>query len=227
VNKSVLTIWLPATIVVVCVIVVVSNRLSNSDTNESIESAVSESDDGAEETTEGNAWQDFLSGMSTEDEPAEEEPSDDVEIGQQKKLNPKFSVDEQINSMNYMNYDLPEVKGRMVVRPMLYQRDFNRSYSVIRQDGLQNNGPGAWATIKFSPEMIGEEVTGIRFNDVQATEFLEKNGLEDADIIKEVNGSALNSPEAAFAGMNAIGESENLTLVIDRGGELITIEINK
>jgi len=210
VNKSVLTIWLPATIVVVCVIVVVSNRLSNSDTNESIESAVSESDEGTEETTEGNAWQDFLSGMSTEDEPAEEEPSDDVEIGQQKKLNPKFSVNEQINSMNYMNYDLPQVKGRMVVRPM-----------------LQNNGPGAWATIKFSPEMIGEEVTGIRFNDVQATEFLEKNGLEDADIIKEVNGSALNSPEAAFAGMNAIGESENLTLVIDRGGELITIEINK
>ena len=225
-KKSVFTIWLPATIIVVSVIVIVSGRLGDSDTNKTIEPAESDVVT-EEETTEGNAWQDFLTGMSTEDEPTEELSSDDIKIDRQRKLDPKFSVDEQINSMNYMNYDLPKVKGRMVVRPMLYQRDFNRSYSVIRQDGLQNNGPGAWATIKFSPEMIGEEVTGIRFNDVQATEFLEKNGLEDADIIKEVNGSALNSPEAAFAGMNAIGESENLTLVIDRGGELITIEINK
>jgi len=207
---------------------------STADKNEPADS-VTESDQSPEGVAdnEESAWQKFLTD-STEQQSATDEQDDGTNYVMQKETSDsrqwdssEISITERINNLNISGQDLPRMKGRLVTRKMMYQKDFDRAYSEVREQGLQENSTGAWATLKFSPEMIGEEVTGIRLDDTEATEFLEKNGLEDGDVIKEVNGSKLDSPEAAFSGMNTIGESENLDLVIDRGGEIISININK
>ena len=97
----------------------------------------------------------------------------------------------------------------------------------IRQEGLFNNSAGAWATLKFVPVMNDEEVLGIKINDFEAAEFLEENGLEYGDIITHVNGEKVNSPETAYEGINTIGEDQSLNLTIDRGGEPVSVIVNK
>ena len=54
-----------------------------------------------------------------------------------------------------------------------------------------------------------------------------KHGLKNFDVIKEVNGMTVNSPETAYSGINTIGESDKLSLAVDRDGEMITVEVNK
>lgn len=250
-NRSIFTVWLPAAVILVCVIII-ANKFMNSSDAEKIVGVEPVAEDQSVTSGDTNtnkkkksAWQSFWDNVEQKSGLAGSQALDiaDTKSGDIKSdENPKpvikkvpFDREAWENSGSSLeerarNYikgrDLPQME-QIKVRPMKYQRDFNYEMYKLREKGLAENTAEAWVTVKFEPEMIGEEVTGLKLSDFEARDFLEKNGLENGDVIKQVNGKKIDSPETAFDGMSTIGLNENLTLVIDRGGDELTVDINK
>ena len=70
----------------------------------------------------------------------------------------------------------------------------------------------------------GKDIKGFRISFVKKDSPFSKLGLQRDDIIKSVNGQAINSYNAAFGVYKNIQNVENLTVVIERGKEEMELE---
>lgn len=68
----------------------------------------------------------------------------------------------------------------------------------------------------FSPDGIGVE--GFRFSNIQPGSIYEKLGFKVGDMIRSVNGEAVNSPTKAMEMYNLLKTSSNVQLGIERDG---------
>lgn len=75
----------------------------------------------------------------------------------------------------------------------------------------------------------GGRVEGFRFVTIQPGSIYEKLGFKPMDVIKEVQGEAVNSPTKAMELYNALRTENNIKLKIDRNGraETITFDVTK
>lgn len=66
---------------------------------------------------------------------------------------------------------------------------------------------------------------GFRLVAPGGSEFLDTIGLQDDDILYEINGIALTDPGAALSAFEQLREARNLRLVIERGGAEKTLSV--
>lgn len=97
----------------------------------------------------------------------------------------------------------------------------------IKKRSLETSSELTWAFLQYEPEMQVDGMKGLRLTGQSETEFLARHGLEYGDVITSVNGARIDSPSAAMEGINTIGASDTLELVVDRGGQTRTLSVNK
>ena len=70
----------------------------------------------------------------------------------------------------------------------------------------------------------GKDLTGFSISFIRKGSLFEKLGVKRGDVIKSINGEAIDSYNAAFGVYKNISNIDNLTLVIQRGKEEMELE---
>jgi len=91
-------------------------------------------------------------------------------------------------------------------------------------DHYAKNMDDIYKNIGIAEIKEGKNIKGFRISFVKKDSPFSKLGLQRNDIIKSVNGQAVNSYNAAFGIYKNIQNVENLTLVIERGKEEMELE---
>ena len=91
-------------------------------------------------------------------------------------------------------------------------------------DHYAKNMDDIYKNIGIAEIKEGKEIKGFRISFVKRNSPFSKLGLQRNDIIKSVNGQAINSYNAAFGVYKNIQNVDNLTLVIERGKEEMELE---
>jgi len=91
-------------------------------------------------------------------------------------------------------------------------------------DHYATNMDDIYKNIGIAEIKEGKKTKGFRISFVKKDSPFAKLGLQRNDIIKSVNGQAVNSYNAAFGIYKNIKNVENLTLVIERGKEEMELE---
>ncbi len=91
-------------------------------------------------------------------------------------------------------------------------------------DHYAKNMDDIYKNIGIAEIKEGKEIKGFRISFVKRNSPFAKLGLQRNDIIKSVNGQAINSYNAAFGIYKNIQNVDNLTLVIERGKEEMELE---
>jgi type II secretory pathway component PulC len=96
-----------------------------------------------------------------------------------------------------------------------------------KQKSIDTSSKRTWAFLQYKPDIQVDGMKGLRLTGSEESDFLAQYGIEFGDTITSVNGQKLNTPAAATEGMNVIGESDALQLIIDRSGQKMEISIDK
>ena len=120
----------------------------------------------------------------------------------------------------------PEVKPRPEVTALM--QELTRLRFDDYRGPLEGDIPGIWR----------ENNRGIRRNDferagtgfqlvkVRADTLVYQLGLRNFDIVKAINGKAIDDPRRAVELLEAIGRSEKLTVLLQRQGRDMTLDID-
>lgn len=111
--------------------------------------------------------------------------------------------------------------------PLKFVSRLRTALAQAKEQSLANGSPAAWALLDLEPDVQQEQVNGLRLSGSQDSDFLAKYGLQEGDVITSVNGTRLDSREAATQARTTIGESKDLELVIERDHQAMTINITK
>ncbi|MFP8873057.1 MAG: type II secretion system protein N [Myxococcota bacterium] len=82
-------------------------------------------------------------------------------------------------------------------------------------------GGGLLSDAKVMPKFDNKEMVGVEVSSIEAGSFLEKLGLKDGDLISEVNGIVIDSPEAGQQVLDALARNQELSAIVN--GEPITV----
>lgn len=110
-------------------------------------------------------------------------------------------------------------------KPVIDQRrneDLARQATVLKKDLTQN--PAKIADyLRISPQRANGQLLGYRLNPGKDPEFFKSSGLRAGDIAVQMNGLDLTSPQEASNALKALRTESEITLLVDRGGELTEI----
>jgi type II secretory pathway component PulC len=112
-------------------------------------------------------------------------------------------------------------------RKLVYTKDLIASLAQAKQDSIETSSDRTWAFLQYEPDIQVDGVKGLKLTGHEESEFLAQYGIEYGDVITSVNGKKLDTPAAATEGMNVIGESGTLELIIERGSQVHKITVNK
>ena len=94
--------------------------------------------------------------------------------------------------------------------------------TVLKKDLTQN--PAKIADyLRISPQRANGQLMGYRLNPGKDPEFFKSSGLRAGDIAVQMNGLDLTSPQEASNALKALRTESEITLLVDRGGELTEI----
>jgi general secretion pathway protein C len=101
---------------------------------------------------------------------------------------------------------------------------FSLSRQVVQQ--YTNNLASLLQQARSAPHRNPEtgEIDGFTILDFQPGSIYEKLGLQRMDVLKEVNGQAVDSPAKAMELYNALKNSDKVSISIDRGGKSEALE---
>jgi general secretion pathway protein C len=106
------------------------------------------------------------------------------------------------------------------IEPELSESEVRDFRERLRSD------PGSLAGIfRASPVRENGEVRGYRVRPGREEELFRRFGFEAGDIITEVNGTPLDSPQRGMELMNELGRAERLSVVVERDGQRRRIEM--
>ncbi len=72
------------------------------------------------------------------------------------------------------------------------------------------------------PYLEGNQTTGFQIRMIQRGSFIEQLGLQKGDILREVNGVALNSPEKALQVFGQLRQAKQISIGLERRGKAMT-----
>lgn len=72
------------------------------------------------------------------------------------------------------------------------------------------------------PYLDGNQTTGFQIRMIQRGSLIEQLGLRKGDILREVNGVALNSPEKALQVFGQLRQARQISIGLERGGKAMT-----
>lgn len=78
--------------------------------------------------------------------------------------------------------------------------------------------------LRLEPALDGGRLVGMRVREASADPLLRALGLQAGDVIVQLNGAALTSADAAARAARSLERTDQVTLTVRRGAELITLE---
>ncbi|WP_020675251.1 type II secretion system protein GspC [Geopsychrobacter electrodiphilus] len=72
------------------------------------------------------------------------------------------------------------------------------------------------------PYLEGGKTTGFQMNMIQRGSFIEQLGLKKGDILREINGVELDSPEKALQIFGQLRQAKQISIGLERGGKAMT-----
>lgn len=101
--------------------------------------------------------------------------------------------------------------------------------AILTQRELRNilDNPGSFAGkgFRMKPVLHGGEIVGMRVNITNQTHPLARLGIKNGDVIKSLNGTPLNGPEALSSIYRLLRNTSNLSFEVNRGGQPQKIDI--
>jgi len=101
--------------------------------------------------------------------------------------------------------------------------------AILTQRELRNilDNPAEFAGkgFRMKPVLKGGEIVGMRMNIQNPTHPLARLGIKDGDVVKSLNGTPLNGPEALSSIYRVLRNTSSLSFDVDRGGTSEKIEI--
>jgi type II secretion system protein C len=80
---------------------------------------------------------------------------------------------------------------------------------------------------RIKPNFVAGRPSGFSVSEIQGGSLMEKLGLQNNDVVRKVNGQALDKPEDVFQAYSQLQRDANIELEIERGGkrEILRYEI--
>lgn len=91
-------------------------------------------------------------------------------------------------------------------------------------DKLTSNMAALATSAMFFPRLKNEQPDGLTIRNIRPGSFFAKIGLQNGDVLKTANGSNFDSPEKALEVYGKLKSASNLTMAIERRGELTTLD---
>jgi general secretion pathway protein C len=91
----------------------------------------------------------------------------------------------------------------------------------VAEDSRSNIG-GLLKQAQAVPYLEGSTTTGFQLVMVQNGSFIDKIGLKKGDILREINGVELTSPEKALQIFGQLRQAKQISIGLERGGEAMT-----
>jgi type II secretion system protein C len=110
------------------------------------------------------------------------------------------------------------VKKLSANRYVVNREDVSASVSNINQFMTQ---------ARIKPYFVTGRPSGFSVSEIQPGSLMEKLGLQNNDVVKKVNGQAIDKPEDVFQAYSQLQRDSNIELEIERGGrrEVLRYEI--
>ena len=106
---------------------------------------------------------------------------------------------------------------------MRYNKTLSRA--EIKQK-VFNNMDNALRGLRAGPYRVNGQVQGYRLIRVRPYNILYKFGARSGDIVKRVNGRAINSTKKLYSMWEALKTESRITVDIERGGRIVTFDFN-
>lgn len=100
-------------------------------------------------------------------------------------------------------------------------------YQVSRHlaDRARANGGAAIVQgVKFQPRVRKGKVQGMRVKKIREDSLLYRLGVRDGDLLRSVNGFAIDGPDGMLSAYNALQDQTRLTLSISRKGKVESLQ---
>ena len=80
---------------------------------------------------------------------------------------------------------------------------------------------------RIKPNFVAGRPSGFSVSEIQGGSLMEKLGLQNNDVVRKVNGQAIDKPEDVFQAYSQLQRDANIELEIERGGkrEILRYEI--
>jgi len=87
-----------------------------------------------------------------------------------------------------------------------------------------NEDPGKITDyLRIAPKRVAGKIIGYRLMPGKKPEFFQSSGLKSGDVATQMNGYDLSVPSEAAQAMQALKQQKEVSLLLDRGGELTEI----
>ena len=90
---------------------------------------------------------------------------------------------------------------------------------------LDNPAQFAGKGFRMKPVLKGGEIIGMRVAIKDASHPLARLGIQNGDVVKSLNGTPINGPEALSSIYRVLRNTSNLSFEVDRGGTSQKVEI--
>ena len=93
--------------------------------------------------------------------------------------------------------------------------------ATVAEDARSNIG-NLLTQAQAVPYLEGDQTTGFLIRMIQSGSLIAKLGLEKGDILREVNGVSLNSPEKALQVFGQLRQAKQISISLERRGKAMT-----
>jgi len=124
-----------------------------------------------------------------------------------------------------LSMEVPELKKGGRTSPSMKSANSGDTITVARseiQDSLKNINK-LLTQARIRPNLKDGKADGFTLSYIKANSFFTKLGLKRGDIIKNINGKQINTPEDAFSFYQVLESGAPLSMEISRGGKPKTI----
>ena len=90
-------------------------------------------------------------------------------------------------------------------------------------EAIKGDVTNLWSQSQVTPHIESFRLLGVKLSQVQPNSLVERAGLMVDDIVTEVEGASLNSVSAALEAYHAARRSQDITVKIERQGEMRTL----
>lgn len=120
------------------------------------------------------------------------------------------------NRIAQAKYDSPKVLDQR------NNKELSQSAALLKRD--INTDPGKITEyLRIAPKRQGGKVVGYRLMPGKKADFFKSSGLKSGDVAVQMNGLDLTLPSEAAQALKALKEQQELSLLIDRNGEMTEI----
>jgi len=97
-------------------------------------------------------------------------------------------------------------------------------FEVPGADPVRRNPTSIFQEAQFQPRYENGQMVGMQINAIQPGSVFQEAGIESGDIISEVNGIVIDSPEASAEIVTEFAEADELTIVVEgkRGARTVS-----